>query len=469
MIEKLTGAQEAAMPKYVEKWTAIGLSTEPSDNVKVRKAVNLTYECGGVPKPKAIISFDSPLAMLAAASFLMKRGELLEGLLLRACQDAVAVKNRIRSLGAKMGVEGWIVASDLINTVSPHESRVREGMIRGMCDLFIEHNVRIKHPKDYERILAEVNAESPSSLPAFNSTPVVHLEKGKVVTTGLPQDPRAHLYDYAANVLWGVCYDYLKDYIETQLSSKEQDEISALIRDNVGKCIYGNHDAGWLSFYDFFRTECKLEQETDKLLGLFELAYECGWCFPTSDFCFVSPRPCELHRDQPQGRLHNTEGAAVGYNDGWGVYSVHGVRVPEEIIKNPSCITVKMIDAENNAEVRRVMLDKFTQYDENGDILLEGTARYILESGLKAIDVKKDSIGHDVTLYQKPLRDDEPICMIHVKNPTPDTDGRHHEFWLRVPPTYEKNGKIVDLNDAEEARKWTLGLAGTDVEFLFEG
>jgi hypothetical protein len=37
------------------------------------------------------------------------------------------------------------------------------------------------------------------------------------------------------------------------------------VRDSVGDSAYGSHDAGWVSFYDYFRTVCKLKDETEKL------------------------------------------------------------------------------------------------------------------------------------------------------------------------------------------------------------
>jgi hypothetical protein len=89
--------------------------------------------------------------------------------------------------------------------------------------------------------------------------------------------------------------------------------------------------------------------------------------------------------------------------DGWGVYRWHGVSVPADVVLSPGSITVARIDAEKNAEVRRVMLERF------------GASRYILESGTQAIS--EDRYGR---LYRREIQGDEPIVMVRVINSTPE-------------------------------------------------
>ncbi|MCP6769377.1 hypothetical protein NL529_31475, partial [Klebsiella pneumoniae] len=69
--------------------------------------------------------------------------------------------------------------------------------------------------------------------------------------------------------------------------------------------------------------------------------------------------------------------------------------VPAFVVTRPEWITIKHIDAEENAEVRRIMMDRF------------GAARYIEESGLEPIH--SDDFG---TLYRRDLEGDEPLCMV---------------------------------------------------------
>jgi hypothetical protein len=59
-IDKLTPEQIAEFPKYVEKWTAIGLSTERADFDTAEKAVRELYKISGLQQPKVILRMGSP-------------------------------------------------------------------------------------------------------------------------------------------------------------------------------------------------------------------------------------------------------------------------------------------------------------------------------------------------------------------------------------------------------------------------
>ena len=61
-IEKLTAAQVARFPEFIEKWTKIGLSTEPADRPRAEAGINLAYKIAGQSGPKKIVWCDSPLS-----------------------------------------------------------------------------------------------------------------------------------------------------------------------------------------------------------------------------------------------------------------------------------------------------------------------------------------------------------------------------------------------------------------------
>lgn len=158
-----------------------------------------------------------------------------------------------------------------------------------------------------------------------------------------------------------------------------------------------------------------------------------GWWIPYENVCFLQHRHCELHRDAA-GRLHNPLGMAVKYPDGWGVYAWHGVRIPVTkawLIEEPNRLSFADIEAEGNAELRRVMLEIF------------GHDRYILESGLQP--EQSDEAGE---LFRKRIPGDEELVMVRVVNSTPEPDGQHRRYMLRVPP---------NVRTAREAVAWTFG------------
>src|SRR5262249_701260 len=108
--------------------------------------------------------------------------------------------------------------------------------------------------------------------------------------------------------------------------------------------------------------------------------------------------------------------------------------------------TTAAIDSEDNAEVRRVMIERYRQDEE-----VSGAAAYIRDAGGERLD-------HDErygTLWRREFREDwdgrveEPIVMGEVVKSTPEPDGSRKHYWLQVPP---------EMKTAREAVAWTFGL-----------
>ena len=194
---------------------------------------------------------------------------------------------------------------------------------------------------------------------------------------------------------------------------------------------YGQHDASWLSFYDYFKRECNLE-ECNRLEGFYNLAEKIGWFWPCKTFCIICKKPSAIRLDE-QGRLHSEDKYSIEFPDGCNYCSFHGIRVEEYVIFNPEQITVEDIDSETNIEVRRV---KITQY---------GDAKYLEDSNAELIH--EDDWGK---LYSKDIGDpDGPMVMVKVVNSTPEPDGSFKDYYIRVRP---------DITTAHEAVASTFGL-----------
>ena len=81
--------------------------------------------------------------------------------------------------------------------------------------------------------------------------------------------------------------------------------------------------AGWCAWRLFFVDECGLELPSDvraKAEAWRDLSTGAGWWWPHEDFCIVSARHEEIHRDDA-GRLHNRTGPSIRWADGWSIYS----------------------------------------------------------------------------------------------------------------------------------------------------
>jgi hypothetical protein len=189
----------------------------------------------------------------------------------------------------------------------------------------------------------------------------------------------------------------------------------------------------------FFREIRGLEM-ADDLWGRCR-AYEqtmqraCCW-YPHRDFLMVSERPREMHIElrnpyAPSGRashrLHRSGGPAISWPDGWGVYAIHGCRVPSWVVEHPHRVTVQAIERARNAEVRRVMLD------------LYGREPYIKDSGDQVVDevpADHEILGlRGARLLRKALSgESEPLVYLDMINSTPDPDGTHRHYLERIDP-----------------------------------
>ena len=297
-IEKLTAEQEAMFGDYVERWTRIGLCTDPADRPKAEQAIRDAYRLGGRSEPDRIVWCGSPFGMALTRAIIQQHGA---------------------SVGASVG-----------------------------------------------------------------------------------------------------------DSVGASVGASVRDSV----RDSVRASVYGQHDASWLSFYAFFREQCDLREQTDKLVGLTDLCQSAGWAIPHERICWVSERHnvCSLDDEQ---RIHNETGPAIAYPDGWAIWAHHGVRVPRRVIERPDTLTPAEILGEPNAEVRRVMMERF------------GPDRLLREANASLIDDDRE-FGK---LWRLPVEGDEDLVMVEVVNSTAEPDGSFKDYWIRVPPS---------VGSAREAVAWTF-------------
>lgn len=230
--------------------------------------------------------------------------------------------------------------------------------------------------------------------------------------------------------------DAIGPVMEALIAGKRPDKKYDKYRNGVGDCIHGQHDAALLSMYEYFLEVCGIN-EVSKMSGLFRLAKSSGWVWPLELAAIMTERPVHLAMEDRtttsnEARLHCENRAALEYPDGWGVYSWHGVRVPQDIILNPAGITADRVLKESNAEVRRVMMERM------------GFDKLLQQSDAKLLN--RDKFGE---LYSLELPGDEPLVMVKVKNSTPEPDGSIKDYFLRVAP---------GVRTAHEAVASTFGL-----------
>ncbi|MFH8628240.1 DUF6745 domain-containing protein [Streptomyces vietnamensis] len=204
----------------------------------------------------------------------------------------------------------------------------------------------------------------------------------------------------------------------TEAAGADAAEVRLLLLD----AVLGQHDAAWLAAFD---------GQGDRLAGLATVAEHAGWWWPYENAVVICRRPVELHRDEA-GRLDRGDGPALAFADGFALHAWRGMPVPAEFLAGLADLTPERIREEENAELRRVMLEYF------------GYDRYLAASGAR--HQHRDETG---VLWRIELADDEDVVMVEVVNSTPEPDGTHRTYWLRVPPT---------TRTAREGVAWTFGL-----------
>ena len=144
----------------------------------------------------------------------------------------------------------------------------------------------------------------------------------------------------------------VRDQVWAQVGAQVGDQVG----DQVYRAVYGQHDAGWLSYYAFYK-HTALSDLVAKLTPLMDIARETGWWWPFKHVVIITPRPSKLSRDD-RGQLHDASGPAIDYDGSWGVWAWHGVRVPQQVIESPETLTITKALNEQNTEIRRVMLTR---------------------------------------------------------------------------------------------------------------
>ena len=321
-IENLTEAQRVKFKYYVEKWTKIGLSTDPANRSEAENGIKKAYQIAE-KKPPKIVWCGSPFSqgLTRAIIFRSKDSEI--------------------QLGKSLKVSVWNSVRDSVGA-----------SVRDIVGASVGDSVR----------------------------------------------------DSVWNSVWA--------------------SVGASVRDSVRDSVYGQQEASWLAFYEYFKEICGLDSQTQKLSGIWQISKNAGWWLPHENLCWISERPNILHRDT-QGRLHKDGDFALRYPDGWGIYAWHGVRLPRQYgsIRSERWQSEWLLK-ETNAELRRTLIQGI------------GYSRLCKELQAESLDSWRE---YELLKLGKTI-DVEPVVMIKMTCPSTGLIHAH-----RVPQ---------EIKTAREAISW---------------
>lgn len=145
----------------------------------------------------------------------------------------------------------------------------------------------------------------------------------------------------------------------------------------------GNEAASWSRFLDYCRVIGGVDIPEHKDFAHWSALCHWGPRFLHEKFAVVSRLPLERHFVEGEGGrldLHRDDGPAVSYADGLKLWYVNGVKVDEQIVMNPQTQTIEQIRSEENAEVRRIRIERY------------GWEAYLDNAGAKVLDVRTNEI-----------------------------------------------------------------------------
>jgi len=195
----------------------------------------------------------------------------------------------------------------------------------------------------------------------------------------------------------------------------------------------------WFARYDFVRKYISEEATEPKLLdAILEVCRTCAGYLPTDVRCYMSEHPVAIHLDS-EGRPHNMEGPAIQYKNGFGVYCVRNIMIPEHYITQRDKLTPAMVDKEENAEVRAILLE------------LYGMGKYIADSKSVCVhEVPPDKKGYDVVspllgrvypfglrgarLWRRENEHGDIVQAVELINSTAH-NGKRKTYWIGVTST----------------------------------
>ena len=448
----LTEEHREQLKPWAAKWIANAMSTkamDESDREKAIKAANGLYEAAGLTVPKRIVFVPSPFALRFAGGFaaaiwhIRKYGNAAT---FAATRDATR--------------DATVDATDDA-TYAATDAATRDATVDATVDATYDATHDATDAATYAATRdatrdATVDATDDATYAATRDATYAATVAATFDATRDATDDDTYAATFAATVDATDDDTYAATFAATRAATYDATYDSArdAARDATEAAWYkfkctipnafalkcaqqscrmwhgGNQLSAWVSFISFFRHVTKLPVDYSKWQHWETLAEVSGPRIVHPEFCMISDRP-ELLTVDSENRPHNDTGPFCRWRDGSALYAVHGVRVPWWIVEHPERITFENIESESNAEVRRVMTEKY------------GAARYIMDSG--AVEIERDDYG---TLYRKDVPGDEPIVMVNVVNSTPEPDGSFKDYFLRVPP---------GITTAHEAVAWSFG------------
>ena len=494
LIKKLTPTQQARMAEWADRWIEIGLRTGAADREKFKQGAEGCYQAAGLKWHNHVVWVSSPLVLALAAPVaslvIQMRCRGLRHAVDEALDDVVRDTVNEPANGSLVDAVRHAVRDAVNGAANDPENgdmddAVRRAKLYGAVDPKINRAGVFDLYRDVRDAVDDDAADDVDKL-------VVAVVNG-AVNNPVRRAMRDAVGDAVDDAVRNAVDNPVRDAVHRAVSIAVRRTVDDAVDYAVAhQAVAEVVDNQWKHAFDdvrfwgfcssrnatysnsFFREVCGLELAGDQWKGglAYEAMVEAAYCwYPHRNFVMACERPTVIHREltdrseqnesspisrmwslfmeKPDShRLHCADGPAIAFEDGWGVYAIHGVRIPfkqRHIVERPETITVEEIETEQNAEIRRVLIDRY------------GPARYVADSGARVVcELGADNpmVGlRTARLLRKRVPGHESIVYADLLNSTPEPDGTVKRYMLRVDPN-AYGGKASRNLHAAVASTW---------------
>ena len=164
------------------------------------------------------------------------------------------------------------------------------------------------------------------------------------------------------NQVWNQVENQVWNQVENQVGNQVWNQVKDQVENQVGNFImpyfYGQFDSGYFSFYEFMFNVLKIKNPVEDLYSSYLKTTECGIIYPCDDFCVISNKPSNILMSN--GQVHSDGSPAIEYRDGFKVWSLNGVRVPQYLAETPTeKLDLEFFKKEQNADVKAEFIKKY--------------------------------------------------------------------------------------------------------------
>ncbi len=401
-ISELKDEQRGRFQEWVDKWIAIGLSTEPANFDAAEEGIVGCYQAAGLKPPRVVVCAGSPLAAVIAGPLAVLALHRLDA----------ELKSRIDSRSKRLamiatGKRPHCFAS---KQVAGCDARRKA---KSPVDPAVHWSVRSAvgfsvHSAVYSAVNSAVESAVHSSVRSavgfsvrsavgFSVQSAVQSAVRSVVESAVHSSVRSAVGFSVRSAVRSAVESAVGLVVESAVGSAVHSAVhSAVDSADFGRVVRsvwhqrrgGNLWAGWYAFVSFFQDVCGWENEVlDAFKHDKQVALNSGWSWYHEEVAVISDRPKSISLDG--NTLHNEEGPSIEYRDGWKLWHIDGIAVDEQIVMRPETQTVEQINQEENADVRAIRIARF------------GWPRYLKETNAACIDFRDNDIeGTKEALYR---------------------------------------------------------------------